>query len=396
MLGGESISVSDLVRFLDENKEAREIVIDISSNGGYRTEALEMRNRLKNCGKTVYTVGYRVNSAATLVFLAADKKNRLVSESVQFVIHFARLDPMDLGIEALTADDLQELADQTSKADTEILNLYCEELGEENRGQLLAYMADEKDLGPKMAIKLGFASGYYKKKKDKVEEKNTIRSLEGVLITDKLASLIQNKIMADKKDLSEIEKVIQNGFKTIAKFLGAKVKNIVMEVADGTSIEVVPVDPEDETNLIGASVFTVEDGVATTTAAVDGEYALKDGRTIVVAAGKVTEVIEAVDSKKVEEENKTLKEQLTAKEGEINALNEKVKNLTTEQDRFKLETQKQIDAIQNSFKEYQESVPGLKKDKDDDTKPPVDLSKLSYTERLRINRREQRAQQRQA
>jgi ATP-dependent protease ClpP protease subunit len=395
LMGEKVVGVSDLIDFLDANKEAKEIVIDISSNGGYRSEGIEMRSRLKSCGKTVYAIGYKVNSIATVVMLGAEKKNRLVSENCQFVVHFARIDPLDLGMDALTAADLQQLAEQTEKADIEILNLYCEELGEEMRGQLLASMADEKDLGAKGAIKMGFAAGYYKKKKE-VKEQNIARALDGVLVTDHLALLIQNKIMAEKKEVTELEKVIQNGFKTMMKYLGGKIKNELVTLADETQIEIVPADPDKPTELVGASVFTTEAGVATTTPAPDGEYAVKDGPVYVVAGGKITEVKEPVDNKKVEEENVALKATLAAKETEITNLSTKITNMEKEHGEFKTQMQTALESIQNSFKEFKEAVPGgNRKEKDKpDTDRVIDYSKLSRAEILRINRKEERESQR--
>jgi ATP-dependent protease ClpP protease subunit len=395
LMGEKVVSVSDLVGFLDQNKDSKEVVIDISSNGGYRSEGMEMYSRLKTCGKTVYCIGFKVNSIATVVMLGAEPKNRLVSENCQFVIHFARIDPLDLGMDALTAADLQLLADQTEKADTEILNLYCTELGEEQRGQLIANMADEKDLGAKGAIKLGFASGYYKKKKEKTETKNIVRSLEGVLVTDHLALLIQNKIMAEKKEATELEKIIQNGFKTMMKYLGGKIKNELVTLADESQIEIVPADPDKPTELVGASVFTTEAGVATTTPAPDGEYAVKDGPVYVVAGGKITEVKEPVDSKKVEEENVALKAKLVEKETEVTNLSTKITNMEKEHGEFKTQMQTTLESIQNSFKEFKEAVPGGGKDKDKtETDKVIDYSKLSRAEILRINRKEERESQR--
>src|SRR5690348_15489588 len=82
--GGSSFSPEDARKFLRENKEAIEIVVEISSNGGYKTECQEMYNILKNSGKRITTVGYKVNSIATVIVLAGDE--RLVVDPVEFVI----------------------------------------------------------------------------------------------------------------------------------------------------------------------------------------------------------------------------------------------------------------------------------------------------------------------
>jgi ATP-dependent protease ClpP protease subunit len=155
MMGGEFFSATDVVDFLNNNKDISEFVVEISSDGGYRGEGVEIYNQLKNCGKTVHTVTYKANSIATIIMLSGNGQ-RLIVEHSQFIVHFARIDPINLGMDPLTADDFQKLADETDRADRQILDIYCSELGEEKRAELSAAMADEKDLGAKGAIKLGF------------------------------------------------------------------------------------------------------------------------------------------------------------------------------------------------------------------------------------------------
>ncbi len=158
MFTGETFSASDAREFLMNNQDATDIVVEISSDGGYKTEGIEIFNLLKNSGKNVTTIAYKINSIATVIMLAGT--TRLIVEHAQAIVHFARIDPTDLGIDSLTSDDLQRLADETERADSQILDIYCSVLGEDHRTELIAAMADERDLGAKGAIKFGFATGF--------------------------------------------------------------------------------------------------------------------------------------------------------------------------------------------------------------------------------------------
>lgn len=377
LMGGESFSASDMQKFLDDHKEDQSLVVEISSNGGYRAEGVEIYQIMKASGKDITTIAYKANSIATVIMLGGT--TRLIAEYANFVVHFARIDPIDLGVEALTADDFLRLAEETERADSQILNIYCAELGEEKRTELVAAMADERDLGAKGAIKLGFATGFYKKKK---KEKMSL-DFPGLCINEHLASIIQNQ-MSKEKEESKLEKLIQNFSGFLAKAIG-KIKNEVMlTLADGTTqISITAVDPEAPENLVGAKVNSVVDGLDSGEAVADGEYTLEDGRTLVVAAGVVSEVRDAIDAKKLQEDLKAKEEALAAKDVEI-------QNLKTQMEADKVEMKKQFDAIQNAFKEFKEAVPGDKKDKKDkDDEPKVDLSKMSVSERFIYNRREQ-------
>ena len=72
MFGGENLTTSaqDVRDFIDQNKDASELVFEISSDGGHVTEGFEIHDIIKNCGKKVTTIGYKVNSIAVIAFLA--------------------------------------------------------------------------------------------------------------------------------------------------------------------------------------------------------------------------------------------------------------------------------------------------------------------------------------
>lgn len=358
MFGGDSFSASDASLFLKENKDASEIVVEISSDGGYKTEGIEIFNVLRNSGKKITTIAYKANSIATVIMLAGS--TRLIVEHSQFVVHFARIDPINLGLDPLTADDFQKLADETDRSDREIVDIYCSVLGEEKRMELVAAMADERDLGAKGAVKLGFATGYYKKAKN---EKITEDDFKGVLITDHLAQIIQNNMSKEKENdekLGKLEALMLNGFKNISKMF-SKIKNeLTIPLDNGGSVYVIPVSADAPEELKDAKVFLVDEaGLPTETPAPDGEHLLADGRTIVVTAGVVTEVREAVDAAKLAAEKAALETANAELQAKLTAMeNQMVSD--------KAETKKEVLAIQNAFNEYKKLIPGDKGKKDDE------------------------------
>jgi ATP-dependent protease ClpP protease subunit len=384
--GGETVSASDVVKFLQDNKNASEIVVEISSNGGFKSEGIEIRSLLKNSGKIVHTIGYKVNSIATVVFLSnSNGGKRLIDENAPFVIHFARIDPMNLGSEALTAEDLDRISAEIKRTDSQILDIYCDELGEEKRTELLAEMSVERDLGAKGAIKLGFAQGYYKKtkKKEKVQDYET-----GYLIEDSIAAYIQNKMENNiSQRMTGLEKMISDLKKFFIRNATTDIKNeVTLPLKGGGNIYAVPANAEQPEDLMGASVYEVDaEGLPLLeTPAADGEYILQDGRTLVVAGGKVTEVKEPIDAKKLQEDLAAEKEKSTQLQAEVDALKAQKTTLETQ---MKTELEK----IQNEFKEFKKLVPGDKNDKkdDDDLEPPVDYSKMTIREKVLALRKEQ-------
>lgn len=384
MFGGESFSASDVVTFLKENKDATDIVVEISSDGGYKTEGIEIYNLLRNSGKTITTIGYKVNSIATLFMLAGNK--RLVVDQCQFVIHFARIDPMSLGGDMLTAEDLQRLTDETERSDKQIVDIYCDVLGEDKRTELLAAMADERDLGSKGAIKLGFATGYYNKKKKVANAKDFSG---GICINEFESQLIQN-YMSDKKDktaLEQFEAKIMNAFKSLAKKIAGIKNEVTVDLSDGSQIYVVPADASKPDDLLNGTAYTVEDGVPTETLVEDGDYIDKDGSTYTIKAGVITAIAPAMDANKELTEART---KLAEAEAKLAEKDTEILALKTES----TQTAQVVNQLKKDFIEFKKQVPGdkSKSDKGDEDPIVLDYSKMSTAQRMVAIVRERRAE----
>lgn len=379
---GETFSAADVVDFLKANAEVKEIVVEISSDGGYRSEGVEIYQLLKNSGKKVTTITYKANSIATVIMLAGS--TRLITEYASVIVHFARIDPVNLGIDPLTAADFQRLSEETERADKQIVDIYCAELGEEKRTELLAAMSDERSLGAKGAIKLGFATGYYKKAK---KEKLEVEDFKGVCIDNFIADIIQNKF-EDMADKTKLELMIENFGKLLTKAI-SKIKNeVTLTLADGkTQIYAVPVDPANPGDLMNAKVYAVDEaGVPTEEPAPDGEHTLDDGKVIVVSGGIVTEVRDAVDVEKLKTEAEAAKTENATLKAEIENLKLQIQNQATDKVQMKAE----LDVVINAFEKFKKEVPGVPaKDKDKDKDEVVDLSKMSRVQKLMYYRKEE-------
>lgn len=369
MFGDEVVfSASDCAKFLEDNKDAPKIVVEISSPGGFVSEGFEIYDLLVASGKDITTIGYSVNSIAVVPFLAG--KKRYVSENVQFIIHNSRIDPMMLGA-PLTSEDLSRLAEETNQTDMKILNLYCNVLGEDNRSKLLALMGADTDLTAKGAIKYGFANGYWAKKSEGKSAKN--------LCIESLAINLIQKMETEK--LSALEagmKTLQNMVKKFIKNSMDKMKNdVTLELKDGKKVYVYS-DTED---LVGKSVVLVgEDGMPTEDPAPDGDHELSDGRVVVVAAGIVTEVKEAVDLTALQEELKNSKEEV-----------EKLKNQLATEATAKNELATQVTNLVKEFNEFKKSIPGdpdknKDKDKAGDKITVEQYNKMSTSQKLYATR----------
>jgi ATP-dependent Clp protease protease subunit len=353
---GESFSAADVVDFLEQHKSDPEFVVEISSDGGSVSEGKEIYSRLKQSGKKITTVTYKARSIATLFMLTGQK--RLIVEGADFLIHPARVYGEDF-TGPLLSEDLFKIGKEVAIATEEILDIYCRALGEDKRNALMVAMGNESDLGAREAIKLGFANGYYKK------EAPTAASHGGILITDHIQELIKNNMSkdTDNKDLLKtIEDKIANGFKSLAKRLG-KVRNEITLSSGGKQIYVVPVNPDTPDDLTNAKVFEVDDaGLPTEISIADGEHVLDDGRTIVVLGGLITEVKEAIDAKKLQEENAALAAEKVALTEKLAALESAHAKEVVD---LKAEMKKEFDGIQMAFSEFKKAVPGERKKEED-------------------------------
>lgn len=276
--------------FLDANKDATEIEVEIRSDGGSTSEARVIYDLLKNCGKKVITKGYKVNSSAVMIFLAGDE--RLIAENADFLIHPVWIDAMGLPW-MLTGEDLQTFADEIKAEESKMLDLYFTVIGEENKDEVSQLMADSTNLSNDKAVELGFATG-------KLEEQGAAtENKRAVTFSNKIAAIVlKNKQSNKNKDdiMKGLKETLENINATLKNFVNKdeeptpennetpETQNASVELAEGGSLYY------DGELAEGVAVFTDE---VMESPAPDGDHALADGRVVSVADGSVSAVAAA-------------------------------------------------------------------------------------------------------
>jgi ATP-dependent protease ClpP protease subunit len=286
-LEDNTISSQDVANFLLENVDADTIEIEIRSNGGSVSHGFDIYDQLINSGKKIITKGYRVNSIATVIFLAGDKGKRFLSKNAEFIIHNPWISAEQLGAMKLTADSVSNLQEDLQVAETKLFDFYAEKLKLDDSGKvsLREMMGKDTNLGSAEAIKFGFASGYLEDAKVKAVYTDLI-----------LAELKSKSNTNNKMDNKVIETKITGLEKLLTKVLNlvkAKVEIVAASInlGDGTPIYY------DGELMVGAACFSDE---AMTMPLDGGEYPLEDGRILNVDAGIVTEIVEAVADSEAE------------------------------------------------------------------------------------------------
>lgn len=386
MFGGpESVSPSDLRDFLDENKEASTIVVEISSPGGYINEAVEMFDMLRASGKEVVTIGYRVNSAASVVMLAGDEGKRFAAENAECVIHKAAVPAEALmGGPRLTDDELGKLATEGKKENKRILDLYVKVLGRDKEQPLLALMAAETNLGAKGMLKYGFANKIYKPKK-KVALDNL--KLRAFTVTPAFVNLIENKITTDmskdtvtKKDFEQFENSFMAKIKNLFKGSKAFKADVSLQTNDGKTINVVTEDEE-----IDGKPAQIDGAPAAA-----GDYTLDDGRVVTVDdAGNISGVknVDGPDSDALKTENTALKDEVKTLKTELSTVKT---DLSTAMEANKIAV-KNVNELKTEFANFKKTVTG-----DDGGKEPKQIdakewANMSISQRILESRKRERA-----
>lgn len=340
-------SAEECQQFLENNADATEIEVEIRSNGGYADVAFDIHDQLRNCGKTVYIVGYNVKSAAVAIFLAAEKENRSLTKLAPFLIHKATIDPWMLG--SMNTDELAALATELSEYDNKLLDLYVERTGAD-RSVLETEMSYNKSMTAARALELGFCSQILD---GKVE--NSSSDKLGRFVTPMISQLVQNNknktAMSDKKTeermnafqatLNKIQNLLSN--KKVSTVKNADDKSLYF---DGDKIEVGTVLYEDEEKTKKAPA---------------GSHTVGTQTIVVGEEGTVTEVKE----KEVENaDTDKLKKELDEEKVKNAALVKELADQKTAVENANKETVKLIADMKSEFE-------NLKKDLIGDTgKPP--------------------------
>lgn len=203
-----------------------------------------------------------VGSIATKIFLAG--QNRTIIEGHEFFIHNPWTQPQP-GDSNKIAVELQGL----KQTENELRSFYQQKTKITDVG-LKGLMDVETGMNADQAVALGFAT----------------KKMKAVKVR---AFALHKSTIDMTKNLTPGQKFAQQIGAVLDQVLGTKsaIKAMVLEGDKGK----ISVDVEDPAALVGATVVTVDEaGTPTGQPAPDGEHKLTDGRILVVAGGKVTEV----------------------------------------------------------------------------------------------------------
>ena len=253
-----SISAKDVSEFLDDNKEATEIVVKINSCGGDVQEGWAINDLLTTSGKKITTVGEgKVYSIATIIFLAGDTRKML--KNADGLIHNPYIPPYSLA-DKYESDDLTKIAEGLQQEEAKILDYYVERTGTDE-DKISEYMKEDTKLSAEDMMSLGFAT----------------EIVEPVMAYAYIKPS-KNKFTMTEKDVKTFGEKID--------LLGAKVEKIL-----GLS----RVEPNDLTlKDKEGNEFKLEKEEGSPTvgdkAAPDGTYVMEDGKTIIIAEGAISDI----------------------------------------------------------------------------------------------------------
>jgi ATP-dependent Clp protease protease subunit len=240
-----------LIDSLNANPNAKQVILHINSPGGSVVEGFAMYDVLKGSGREVTTIiEGQCASIATVIFLAG--KTRKISRNSTFFIHNPWQQTEG------DAEHLRKVADNLELVENIVADFY-QEFTNLDKNSLLSYMSQETTFTPEQAVEFGFAT-------EIVEP--TTKDLK----VQKVKALLNLNEQMAKTLLERVNNAIK-AFKDI--------KAADFSTADGQTITI---DSTGEEIAAGDSVSV--NGQP----APDGSYTLTDGRTIIVAGGKVTEV----------------------------------------------------------------------------------------------------------
>lgn len=265
--GGTSLKqVADL---LNTYKDETEIVVNISSGGGYVNEGKAIYSLLKTSDKTI-TVNIigQAYSIASVIAMAGDKI--YIAEFADMMVH-----PAWTFAEG-NADDLRETADQLDAISTELFSIYLTRSGvKDNEAKLKTYFDNETFIKAQECIDLGLVDGFMSAAQARVRH---LHQYKAVAYFDKkpIQEMNTNITKDEAKGLfAELKAEIKSLFKSFLH----PVRNASTTTTDGVTFYY------DGDLGVNTAVFSDE---AMTTPLADGTYSTADN-TMVVAGGIVTE-----------------------------------------------------------------------------------------------------------
>jgi ATP-dependent protease ClpP protease subunit len=398
---GKQVTLDTVLKEITPKNSA--YLVHIHSPGGDVFEGFAIYNALKNTGKNI-TVHIEGVCASIATLIAAAGSKIVMNTKAQWMIHNPRISSM-----GGDAKDLRNVAGQLDKIKSQLIDSW---VGRTNlsREQLSQMYDNETWLNPEQAVEMGFAdevqevlkavaTANYKKYTSvglKVGDVVTVKeglehspdmkgmSLKVIEISSEPAIAVEmpdgmihkwyveselqsGNTMENTDRLSSIESLL----KKVVNFFNPK--GMTETLSDGRVI-IVP----DEGEWAGQPV-TTEDGAPLE----DGTFTLTGGKTITVAGGNITEVIEPEakteeepkDETEAKPEDMELKEKLAAAEARIKELESAVQassqvaaKAEEKAKTFENKLNTELKAVKDELKKYENTTVG-------DTTPPAKATK---------------------
>lgn len=242
-------SLAFVKKMLADNPDEKDFAFDIHCPGGEVEEGLAIYDVLRTSGRNIYTnIEGSCHSMALTLLLAAPLKNRTANPNCLALIHEVQIwaggSVSEMERELATANMLQD----------KILDIYAERTGKD-RAELVTIMNEQKERTADELLAWGFIGS--------INHYNTN--------------------FKTKKNNSHI---MAKSLKSLATEFLHKVTNFVdahfnYDFVDAEGKVLFSTEAEDD---------TLEVGMAATP---DGSFTIADGRTITIAEGVITEIVEA-------------------------------------------------------------------------------------------------------
>ena len=312
------ISAQKVSEFLQSlSSDVTDIHVHINSNGGQVSEGFAIYDLLTNSGKTITTIGEgSVKSIATVVFLSGTERELL--PNAEFLIHNPWIDPFNLPSSQLTAEDLQNIADEMKSAEDKMSQFYADKTGTDI-SSIQDLMKEDKNITADKALELKFATKILTPVKafafaipTKHKEENTMsKAIDAINAkVDKIFSFLKTKADA------------------------AQASGSTITDGDGKTY-----NTDNETVDVGTKV-TNTDG----TPAADMTITLADGTVVVTDSNGVVTSVTAPAA-----QAETDVEKLNAKVAELTKQNEELTSQLQANETKFAETERKIDLIAKSI-----------------------------------------------
>lgn len=323
---GTDVKLVDVISQVKKQPDASSFKVIINSVGGYVEDAFQIYRYIKSLGIPIHTIGENiVASIATIIFLAGEKRS--IYDNTKFHIHL----PILTVISGANSEQLDYASKELKKIEADMIAVYNKATSIESE-QLSTLMRNETDLTKEQLFNFGF-----------ITDNSELKIAAKLIINKTKEEMTEEQKKEGKSILDELKSIIK-GFK---KDDVVALKELY--TADEKKLEFPDLNEEDNLK-VGINVLI--DG----STAEDGNYTLKDGRTIVVVDGKVSEIKEEKEDEE-EEASAKFKAQLDVLSNEIKGIKEDNADLIKLNETLKEANAKMVSALEK-VTEFQSKIVG--------------------------------------